>query len=183
MRSHLQLMAGVAALGLLSASGVQAQIYTRRNANGVVEATNVPGSALDGYRLTYVGKGTLIHSRGFQGSYSGEFDPDIAAAAALHQLNPNLVKAVIRAESAFDQWWNEPLAIPDAAAWGGYSESQLRRLVADVTIPVAPDGHIRRRHVPVRPGPNLPLGVDPAPAGAADWAANVVKRRQLPRVV
>ena len=104
MRSHLQLMMGVAALVLISTSGLQAQIYTRQNANGVVEATNVPGSALDGYRLTYVGKGALIHSRGFQGSYSGEFDPDIAAAAALHQLNPNLVKAVIRAESAFDQW-------------------------------------------------------------------------------
>ena len=104
MRSHLQLMAGFAALGVLSTSSVQAQIYTRQNANGVVEATNVPGSALDGYRLTYVGKGTLIHSRGFQGSYSGEFNPDIAAAAALHQLNPNLIKAVIRAESAFDQW-------------------------------------------------------------------------------
>lgn len=86
-------------------------------------------------------------------------------------------------ELAFDQWWNEPLAIPDAAAWGGYSESQLRRLMADVTIPVAPDGHIRRRHVPVRPGHNIPLGVDPAPAGAADWAANVIRRRQLPRAV
>lgn len=104
VRRHLIVIAGIAALILLSTSAAQAQIYTRQNANGVVEATNVPGSSLDGYRLTYVGKGTLIHSRGFQGSYSGEFDPDIVDAAALHQLSPNLVKAVIRAESAFDQW-------------------------------------------------------------------------------
>jgi soluble lytic murein transglycosylase-like protein len=88
---------------LLAAAPASAQIYTRENANGVVEATNVPGSSSD-YRLTYPGKGTLIHSRGFQGSYAGEFDHHIEAAAALHQLNPNLVKSVIKAESEFDQW-------------------------------------------------------------------------------
>ena len=88
---------------------------------------------------------------------------------------------VAQVESALAEWWNEPLAIPEAAAWGGYSESHLRRMVADVTIPVAADGHIRRRNVPVRPGHTLPLDVDPAPVGAADWAANVAKRRQLPR--
>lgn len=95
---------GALVLTGLWTSQVEAQIYTRQNQNGVVEATNVPGSSLEGYRLTYVGKGTLIHSKGWRGGYSGEFDPDIEDAAALHQLNPNLVKAVIRAESAFDQW-------------------------------------------------------------------------------
>ena len=47
------------------------------NANGVVEATNVP-DARD-FRLTYPGKGTLIHSRGFRlrPSYNGEFDQHI----------------------------------------------------------------------------------------------------------
>jgi soluble lytic murein transglycosylase len=87
-------------LGVADARG---QIYTRENANGVVEATNVPHSS-GGFRLTYPGKGTLIHSQGFQGSYSGEFDHHIEAAAALHQLDPALVKAVIKAESEFDQW-------------------------------------------------------------------------------
>ena len=91
-------------LALLAPASAPAQIYTRQNANGVIEATNVPGSSGGGYRLTYPGKGTLIHSRGFQGSYSGEFDHHIEAAAALHQLNPNLVKAVIKAESEFDRW-------------------------------------------------------------------------------
>lgn len=90
-------------LGLSCAAPTLAQIYTRQNANGVVEATNVPRST-GGYRLTYPGKGTLIHSRGFRGSYSGEFDHHIEAAAALHHLDPNLVKAVIKAESDFDRW-------------------------------------------------------------------------------
>jgi hypothetical protein len=84
------------------ATGASAQVFTRENANGVVEATNIPGAA--GYRLTYPGKGTLIHSHRFTGSYSGEYDPDIQDAAALHQVSPALVKAVIKVESAFDQW-------------------------------------------------------------------------------
>ncbi len=101
MRSHLL---PIVAVAILSAPSARAQIYTRQNANGVVEATNIPGSSAAGYRLTYPGKGTLIHSRSFQGSYSGEFDHHIEAAAALHHLNPNLVKAIIKAESEFDQW-------------------------------------------------------------------------------
>jgi hypothetical protein len=92
----------VLALGLIVGTPASGQVYTRENANGVVEATNIPGRA--GYQLTYPGKGTLIHSHRFTGSYSGEYDPDIEAAAALHQLSPDLVKAVIKVESAFDQW-------------------------------------------------------------------------------
>ena len=96
------LLCVAAALVAAAASPVAAQIYTRMNANGVVEATNVP--ATTGFRLTYPGKGTLIHSRGFRGSYSGEFEHHIAAATRLHQLSPDLVKAVIAVESEFDQW-------------------------------------------------------------------------------
>jgi hypothetical protein len=79
-----------------------AQIYTRRNGNGVVEATNVP-DATD-FRLTYPGKGTLIHSRGFRGFYRGEYDPHIQAAASTYNVSPDLIKAVIAVESEFDQW-------------------------------------------------------------------------------
>jgi hypothetical protein len=88
--------------GLLCLSTAEAQVYTRENANGVVEATNIPGQS--GYRLTYPGKGTLIHSHRFRGSYSGEFDHHIEAAANLHQLSPGLIKAVIAVESEFDRW-------------------------------------------------------------------------------
>ena len=89
-------------LAVLVGAPAAGQVFTRENSNGVVEATNIPGQS--GYRLTYPGKGTLIHSHRFTGSYSGEYDPAIEDAAALHQVSPALVKAVIKVESAFDQW-------------------------------------------------------------------------------
>jgi hypothetical protein len=97
------LASAVASLGLLAAPA-EAQVYTRRNANGVVEATNVPDSG--GFHLTYPGKGTLIHSRGFRRAraYSSMYDHHVLEAAQLHQVSPDLVKAVIAVESEFDQW-------------------------------------------------------------------------------
>ena len=92
----------VCAFGLLAAEAAQAQVYTRRNSNGVVEATNVPDAA--DFRLTYPGKGTLIHSRGFRRAYTGEFDSHIVAAANLHNLSADLIRAVIAIESEFDQF-------------------------------------------------------------------------------
>jgi hypothetical protein len=94
----------LAAALLLCAVGplADAQIYTRRNANGTIEATNVPDEP--GFRLTYVGKGTLIHSRRFRGVYRGEYDPHILAASQIHGVSAELIKAVIQAESEFDQW-------------------------------------------------------------------------------
>ena len=97
-----------AALALLasvaSASTVHAQVYTRRNANGVVEATNVPDSS--GFSLTYPGKGTLIHSRGFQRAraYWSMYDHHVEQAAALHQVSADLVRSVMAVESEFDHW-------------------------------------------------------------------------------
>jgi hypothetical protein len=68
----------------------------------VVEATNVPGSR--DYQLTYPGKGTLIHSAAWRlrPNYNGEFDHHIAAAAGLHGVSLQLVRAVIQVESDFD---------------------------------------------------------------------------------
>jgi hypothetical protein len=104
--------AAALALGLLVSSQARAQIYTRVNPNGVVEATNIPDGP--GFRLTYAGKGTLIHSRGFfRGAYTGQFDPHIIAAAALHGVSVDLVKAVIAVESEFD-----PLAVSSKGARG-----------------------------------------------------------------
>jgi hypothetical protein len=93
--------AGVVGIGLLLAGTAQAQIYTRRNGEGIIEATNVPDGP--GYRLTYPGKGTLIHSRGWRRSYRGEYDRHIIDAAAHHGVSPDLVKAVIQVESEFDR--------------------------------------------------------------------------------
>lgn len=92
----------VMATAMLAAPEVDAQIYTRRNVHGVLEATNVPGER--GYQLTYPGKGTLIHSAAWRlrPSYNGEFDHHIAAASSLHGVSTQLVRAVIQVESAFD---------------------------------------------------------------------------------
>ena len=100
-------------LGALAAAApAPAQIYTRRNANGVVEATNVPDAP--DFRLTYPGKGTLIHSRGFRRvRYDGRYDGHILDAAATHGVSEQLVKAVISQESEFD-----PLAVSSKGARG-----------------------------------------------------------------
>jgi hypothetical protein len=92
----------VAALAILSAGVSEAQIYTRRNANGVIEATNVPADT--DFRLTYPGKGTLIHSRGFHRAYYGQFDREIDDAATVHGVSRELVRAVIAVESEFDAY-------------------------------------------------------------------------------
>jgi Transglycosylase SLT domain len=92
----------VGAVSLASVRGADAQVYTRKNGNGVVEATNVPDAS--DYRLTYPGKGTLIHSRGFHRAYRGEFDSHIVAAASLHNVSADLIRAVIAVESEFDQF-------------------------------------------------------------------------------
>jgi hypothetical protein len=96
---------------LLGAQTAQAQIYTRVNGNGVVEATNVPDRS--DYRLTYPGKGTLIHSRGFRRGYDGRYDSHILAASSAHGVSPDLVKAVIQVESEFDH-----LAVSSKGAQG-----------------------------------------------------------------
>ena len=94
------IVAPLALAGLVLAADAGAQVYTRRNANGVVEATNIPDGG--DFRLLYAGKGTLIHSRGFRRSYNGEFDRHIEDAARHHLVSPDLVKAVIQVESEFD---------------------------------------------------------------------------------
>jgi hypothetical protein len=92
----------VLALGLASTS--VGQVYTRRNPNGVVEATNVPDDA--DFRLTYPGKGTLIHSKGYQWTsmLTSMYDNHVEAAARVYQINPDLVRAVMGVESEYDQW-------------------------------------------------------------------------------
>jgi len=95
-------LALVLLLGVASTSA--AQVYTRTNPNGVVEATNVPDEA--DFRLTYPGKGTLIHSKGYQWTsmLRSMYDNHVDAAARVYQINPDLVRAVMGVESEFDQW-------------------------------------------------------------------------------
>jgi len=91
-----------AAFALLPPAPGAAQVYTRLSTSGIVEATNVPDS--ESFHLTYPGKGTLIHSRGFRHAVVSQYDVHVEAAAALHQVSADLVRAVIAVESEFDQW-------------------------------------------------------------------------------
>ena len=58
------------------------------------------------FRLTYPGKGTLIHSKGYQWSsmLTSMYDQHVEAAARVYQVNPDLVRAVMGVESEYDQW-------------------------------------------------------------------------------
>ena len=81
-----------------------AQIYTRTNTRGVVEATNVPEVPGD-YRLAYPKrKGVVIHSAEFRlrPSSHAAFNEHIEAAAAWHGVPIPFVRAVIQTESQFD---------------------------------------------------------------------------------
>ncbi len=106
---RVALLAGAATL--LTSGPAAAQIYTRLNSRGVIEATNVPDTS--DFRLTYPGKGTLIHSRGFRRQYRGEFDNHIQAAASAFGVAGDLVRAVIQVESEFDH-----LAVSSKGAQG-----------------------------------------------------------------
>jgi soluble lytic murein transglycosylase-like protein len=91
-----------------------ADVYSRINSKGVLEATNVPASPQD-FKLTYRSKGKLVHSAGFRmrASSNTEFDAHIDAAVALHGVSRDLVRAIIQVESAFDN-----LAVSSAGARG-----------------------------------------------------------------
>ncbi len=87
-------------------------------------------------------------------------------------------ETIRRACEARRAYWNAPLAVPEAAEWGGYSASQLRRLVSDNIVAVAPDGKIRRRHVPVKPGHVIPLGLDPMESSETNWRERIRQQRE-----
>lgn len=100
MRAPLRALSAAAVAAGLWAGPAAAQVYTRVNSRGVLEATNVPDET--GFRLTYPGKGTLIHSRGFRFGYNGTFDGHIADAARAFGVPVDLVRAIIQVESEYD---------------------------------------------------------------------------------
>ncbi len=93
-----------ASLLCCGASDASAQIYTRKNARGVVEATNIPEDP-KAYHLAYPKRlGVVIHSPGFRvtPSTNSAYDDLIEAAAALHGVRVDYIRAVIQTESQFD---------------------------------------------------------------------------------
>jgi membrane-bound lytic murein transglycosylase B len=103
-RAHAAAWAAGFTLLAGAASPAAADIFTRRNERGVLEATDRP-SPEAGFKLTYRSKGVVTHSAGFRPSEvrRSEFEPLIQEAAAHHGVQPELVRAVIQTESAYDQ--------------------------------------------------------------------------------
>jgi hypothetical protein len=98
-----------------SGSSASAQIYTRVNAKGIIEATDSPAVKAE-YKLAYPKrKGVVIHSPGFKlrPSSHAEFNDHIEAAAAWHNVPVPFVRAVIQTESQFD-----PRAVSSVGAQG-----------------------------------------------------------------
>lgn len=92
-----------------------AQIYTRTNTRGVLEATNIPEVPGD-YRLAYPKrKGVVIHSAEFRlrPSSHAAFNDHIEAAATRFGVPVPFVRAVIQTESQFD-----PRAVSSVGAQG-----------------------------------------------------------------
>ncbi len=87
-------------------------------------------------------------------------------------------ETIRRAREELQECWDESVTVSDAAAWGGYSESQLRRLMSDGTVQATPDRKIRRRHVPVKPGHVRPLGLDPVESSDTSWRERVRQQRE-----
>ena len=158
-------IAVVAAALLAAVPDASAQIYTRRKSNGVIEATNVPSSR--DFRLTYPGKGRLIHSFGFRGNYSGQYDRHIedaaststmaAMIAARHATGRNVAVGSEHAHSALEK---------GARMLG----MELRKVPADDEFRMRVDGldarqNIRRCGYPRAAGP-FGGDVDLALAGA-----------------
>lgn len=119
------------------------------------------------------------------GTVTTPWDALTATAAEFEAFAPatalTIRETLRRVEAALSAWWNEPLSVAEAARWGGYSESQLRRLVRERKLLLAPGGGIRRRHVPVHPGHEIPLGVEPGAVAAGDFLENIVNRRARAR--
>jgi soluble lytic murein transglycosylase-like protein len=93
---------------LVSAAYTKADVYVYRDDRGIVHFTNVPTKPV--YRPFLI----LQHyARTLRGRETAQFDRLIAAACARYMVEFALVKAVIKAESAFD-----PLALSSAGARG-----------------------------------------------------------------
>jgi hypothetical protein len=98
----------------MTVTSASADIFTRRNEKGVLEATD-RASAGDGFKLAYKSKGVVMHSAGFRPSSANalRFEPLLQEAALREGISADLVRAVIHTESAFD-----PLAVSSAGAKG-----------------------------------------------------------------
>ena len=114
----LSILVGIAGWWLIGSWTVWADIYVYRDANGTMHFTNVPTKPI--YRPFQLLRPYL---RSLHGKESAEFDQLIRESCQRHGVEFALVKAVIKAESAFD-----PLALSPAGARG------LMQLMPDTAV-------------------------------------------------
>ena len=95
-----------------------------------------------------------------------------------HGLAGQARKLLEMAEADYREFWNAPLTYAQAHEWGGYDETSLRRHVREGKTPLTPNGCMRRRHVPTKPGHVLPLGLDPNESAEQSWADRVRAERE-----
>lgn len=93
-----------AALCVLTPVLAHAQLYSWKDASGRLIISDTPKDpAAKTYSVAYVGSGFGV-TKPASGSRATRYDDLIAQNASLHSLEPNFVRAVIQAESAFNPW-------------------------------------------------------------------------------
>jgi len=147
---------------LASVSLTEADVYVYRDDHGTVHFTNVPTKPV--YRPFLVLQRYARSLRG--GRETAEFDRLIAVACSRYMVEFALVKAVIKAESAFD-----PLALSSAGARGLMQlmpETAAQHGVADIHDPRSNiEGGVRHLRLLLnRFHGNLPLTLAAYNAGA-----------------
>lgn len=101
-KAALAALCVVASVEIAAPAPASAQVYLRRNADGILEATDSPESSE--FRLRFSAKGVVIHSRGFRSRARPEFDPFIEDAAAKFGVASDFIRAIIRIESSYDEF-------------------------------------------------------------------------------
>jgi|JI10StandDraft_1071094.scaffolds.fasta_scaffold50359_5 hypothetical protein len=101
-KAALAALGVVACLEIAAPAPADAQVYLRRNADGILEATDSPESSE--FRLRFSGKGVVIHSRGFRSRARPEFDPIIEDASAKFGVAADFIRAIMRIESSYDEF-------------------------------------------------------------------------------
>jgi soluble lytic murein transglycosylase-like protein len=101
-------------VGLVLALPAEAQIYTWRDASGTLVLSNVPPPGTPAEARTYeVSKAPAVKATRPAEAPPGRFDDLIERHATIQGLSPELVRAVIQVESAFN-----PVAVSSKGAMG-----------------------------------------------------------------
>src|SRR5688572_26106422 len=89
-------------LGVLTPALAQAQLYSWKDASGRLIISDTPKDpSATTYSVSYVGSGFGV-TKPVTSKRASQYDDLITHHASLHELQPDFVRAVIQAESAFN---------------------------------------------------------------------------------